>query len=514
MSATVARFRQRSAPHIALMLLASSALSALTLAVSPAALAGDCILGERLCNNLGTIGTGGNGPNPGGSHGNPGTPGTGGSGSQLPVGYWSRGDQGYFETGARPPAQIGGRGGAWTDDSNVYHYQGKCDGNITWQDANGRTYREPHLGWSWWLIGYTDRDHIDDDPSDGVDFGSKKKAVSGGYECIEPPRYYDTTYRCAAYADAYLIGPIYNSDTTVQDPRRDYDRQLSAFEKSGRRDVSKCQDESFYFGESPRPWGQYQMVGQLHSRRCTIRTYYTPDARTGRIPSPEVLACAGPTPSPVVRDWLELFCEAPYVHTRWHRPGTHSFTTADCMGGGSTWDCGPQVSQKPTFAGRRGGPFEVLDDGKQRRAAWATVQPTGDLRNIRQRRAALLLEHGSSPVRAGESKNGSNQPYFTNPKNESTFSGWRGAATGSSNTAWDLAFLAPGEAGHPWAAAPRWTFKADFLSYIPDITWDLGAGSYTYELAPVWITAPAKCDGQPVEVDVHRARNSSGPLSR
>ena len=70
--------------------------------------------------------------------------------------------------------------------------------------------------------------------------------------------------------------------------------------------------------------------------------------------------------------------------------------------------------------------------------------------------------------------------------------------------------MAPGVANSPWTAQPTSAFTGEFLTYLPaGLTYNLFNGAWVVtSWKPFWYTADETCAGDPIELNVFRARNS------
>lgn len=470
------------------------------------------------CGLCGSVGGAGNNPgsgtgnNPGPS--NPGGPSGGGGGSGGGcTGFGCGGNTGaeafgFSDSGrgffpSQPPNRLGGSG-PFTSDSRVIRYGGKCAGNDRWS-IGGRSYSAPYIGWTWQY----NAERIVAAGSVAGGSNGQVRVISGSYGCIKPPHYRDDLIACPISAKGTIRGPMLNGDGV---PSKTYPQPVkkSSFERGGRTSPTLCEQSLRYAvnGNSVLVnYGQYELRLQLSMARCNIRTYTTRDQRTGRIPPREVLGCGPTYVAKTARAEAELICQDPEIHYYWSR-GKYNYSLKDCDNG-DKWSCGPTLTQRPTFAGVLGNKIiGVLDDGKARRASWANPRPTGNFRNMRDRASRLMYRDGS-PFRVGASRNGATQPFLVEPKNQLWHGNWKGTAGGTTRTGFDLSFMAAGVSGSPWTARPEWRFTADFRFMVPKLVLDTETGQLTHTRTYIWKELTGTCIGQPVRLDVHRARNST-----
>jgi hypothetical protein len=499
-------------------------VAALPLTLASPAFAGECPITG--CVTTGNDGNGGQGDvNPNQDQGGgseetetytPGS-GDGGSGGVVTPGTWTWAGKAWLPT--EPPTPMGGtgfRGKLWSPDSNVYRWSSvnRCAGTA-WTDPNGKAYG--FLGTSWFLSGTHRPPYIDEGSEDIIP--DTYTATAGGYECIEPPKYRIEPWDCILGANGAYKGPMMNGESPVRPSREvKFEYEQSDFVQGGKRSLTDCRKSQKFNFETPslKFWGQYEIGAQAQMQTCEYYEYFTINQRTGTW-NQNYLDCRGGPKYWVnpADDRVELFCPPPHLHKpggEWHTD--HSYNAEDCKGGpGATWTCGPVPT--PVFNGRTSpnGKFEVLDDGKDRRLKWDRPAISGDVRNIENRTVNLALGRDVSPFRAGETTNGSRQPFKVVPDVDEWRSGWRQAmpADNNSETGWDMAFMAPGVPGKPFAVTPRWAFQAEFLTQrVSNVRIDPFTNQTFFTFEDYWYTADASCPGAPAELDVYRARNSQG----
>lgn len=519
--------------RIALVCAMLGALLSVAALTAPAANADTC----DLCG--GTNGSGSTGTSTPGLPGQPGQDppegdGLGGSGGGMTNGAFAWFDVVWAP--AKPPGTIPNAGffdQSWDLDNSISRsYAGKCEGKHTWQDGN-ITRSADWLGTKWSLSGYHTPPYMD--PENGFEIPDKYTATAGGYECIPPPEYKVYSWTCVIKGQATWHGPMNNgygipAKTVKEDPI------FTKFAKTGRDDPALCADPAdFNFTVNGLDdWGQYNLKGATTLQRCEYTAYTTINLKTGKREK-NTLDCSGGATWTVnpVDDKLELFCQSPYRHKGVFHTG-HNFTAQDCktpngipVTGEYTWTCGPTPT--PELDGREGPSFEILDDGKPGTLRWRQPEPSGSLRHpvskkmeeVGAKKVRLALGSKSSPVRDGESANGSRQPYIVdsdpNPKSEDPSvdmwrSGWHQAQASSSNyTGWEVSFMAPGVADKPWTVAPTWSFEADFLTKrVSGFVMDPDTGEWEVTLEDYWYRATETCSGDPADISVFRARSNHG----
>lgn len=492
-------------------LLASGAVILTVLVAIPTAASADeppCIP-EELC--MGDDGSG-NGPLPGTPGPNPGIPsdpdgdgggGGCGTGCGTPDGYFSSLDRFYGDLHAPPVFACRGNCGDEERTSGPSaHYGGRCLGGNQWGDWDGVETFESGI--------YQDG---------GDDIGDFVTYTGASYDCISAAAYTIEDFDCIHRWRAWAIGPVGNPEVAEAlpyywpDTGHQWRSDVSAFSKSDRTNPALCRRSYAVRVAAPlTEYGKYQLDVVPEMLHCKLKTYYRVDARTSVIPDPEVINCMGPIDGANLQARAQLFCEDPGWTSDWS--GHHLFTTEDCLNSAAgIWNCGPQVDRLPRFAGEVADPVGVLDDGKDRRLRWRTVSPEGSLRNIEDEQTRLQFRGGSPYRTSSLGPASSDQPFVVNPTIDSWVHGWGGMG-GGGNTDFMVNFQAPGSPDAPWTARSQWKFTAEFLMTQVSIDgwfFDPGTGVFEphYSTTKVWKRMPARCNGQPAEIDVSRARNAS-----
>lgn len=360
----------------------------------------------------------------------------------------------------------------------------------------------------------------------GEDVGTTVEYRTAWYDCIPAAAWDETPITCVHRFEAAAEGPMGNPEVASLQPHywpdlADYPgggpwrSPVSDFSKSDRTDPDLC-EKSYSVAIRKRLdyYGKYRLDVVPSFLHCTLRTYYREDPRTSVIPPPEIRNCVGPAPGAAVQAFAQMFCERPGWRPDWFGANSRTFTTDDCLDNANgIWKCGPEVNRVPRYDGERADPVGVLDDGKDRRLRWATVDPEGDLRYIEDKETRIQFRAGS-PYRIGSlGPASSDQPFVSNPAINDWVGGW-GAAGGSGNTDYMVNFQAPGSPNAPWTARAQWRFTAEFLMtkvIINGWFFDPETGRLVPDFSTVeeWVRLPARCNGVPAEIDVNRARNSS-----
>lgn len=469
----------------------------------------------------GNVSVGGNrgtgGPTGGGEKEGASNPYSGSAGPRVAVpsnAYYDEG-RGFFPS--QPPGSIGCTGGSCTDGSRTYHYRGQCNGSTAWG---------PYIGWEWAISGYWyTGDHDYEDTAAGDDLATTKLEItSGGYGCIEPPRYQDRgPYACPWEATAEVMGRKPFTWQTLDSTTQATDFQRSAgYSGDDTYNPNLCDSEfTLPYSKSFSEWGRYELKMTGFTRSCMYRVYSTVNAQTGQKPRNYMHSCSAPIPAAWDNDRLQIFCANganPNGYTKdWS--GNWQFTTADCPAGepGSLWGCFPQGGApkglSPKFAGvSNQGRFEVLDDGKDRPARWNQPDPWGVKKVFEETKKTRLLYDQGTPFRAGKKPWDNTQPFVVTPQVDVFTSGWDVRGTAANKSTWDLNFQGSGLKGDPWTAHPQWYFEALFPHTevtIESITTGAGGTSYTVSTKTVYLREDATCEGQPIALDAHRARNQS-----
>jgi hypothetical protein len=332
-----------------------------------------------------------------------------------------------------------------------------------------------------------------------------KKQTTSRYTCLEPPRYKDTTSNCAAYATSTAKGP-YRNPTVAATTFFNSGQINSPFVKGGKKKPSLCTTGmSLTFAAGSPHYGQYQMDSKIYSIACTIRTYTTKHARTGKIPPTEVRGCSAPFLRQAVTGKWQQFCQAPGYALNWS--GSRSYTADECASSTSgLWTCGPQINQWPTWAGLAANrPVSVIDDGKNRLARWNSPSLTG-ITGVRNKLVRLDYRSGT-PFRAGKGANADTQPFVTAPAADQWANGWAGVSKANGKSDWNVNFQAAGMPGQPWTSVPQWKFTGDFLVKQVTVTGvTMPGGKLTTKVTNKRATMTATCTGKPLQVNATRAR--------
>lgn len=462
-----------------------------------------------------------------------GTSGGGGSGGIAVPGTFS--DRGIVWLPNAPYSPMGKAphwGVLWSDDSKVYRWNSvnKCSGTA-WTDENGVGFG--YLGTEWWISGTYVTAFTD--PSDPTLSIITYTATDGGFKCIDPPKYNIYDWQCFIGGNASYTGPRRNAESPVVAERTTgLGYKQSIFAQTGKDDPFRCLNPERLYWEvnNLKALGQYDLQTTARMQECEYYDYYT-RSRKADVNDTDYLTCAGGRKydAPAETDKLELFCEAPGRHRVFHN-NSHTFSYADCrVPGGNPdpntpdWSCGPVPA--PVFNGRTSpnGGFTVLDDAKERKLKWDRPDPSGGIRNLKNKTVRLAFVNPTdrmSPYRAGEVANGPRQPFTVDADERDNHqrlsvdewrSGWNQAmpAANDTQTGWDLAFMAPGVAAKPWKVAPTWAFDAEFLRYVPgEVKVDIQTGNWTVDMVEEWVDGNADCSGDPATLDVYRARNNQG----
>lgn len=464
-------------------------------------------------------GTGGGGN--GGDTGNPGTPGgpggptPGGNGGGLPDNYTV--ESGHWWAPGGPPGRIG-RNLLPIGGIGYLHWNGGAgwSSDLSGAGCAGSTQWGNFIGGEWWFAYSTlveDASVAGDDNSTAPHMIVHETTRAGAYTCYDPPHYNDASVQCPHSGKAILRGNNPFSWRVIASPPR----ELSPFAAGGMNDPALCnQDYSFSFNKQISDYGRYQLDVTGRSVSCTIRTYTTPNKRTGSIPPPEVVRCGAPHVTVSVSPRLQVFCPDPGYSRNWS--GNWLFTTEDCENAPvsqAIWGCFPQGGDRaggdPLFANRHSATnrFEVLDDGRPRPLRWDAPNPWGVASIFNDTKRTRLQYMSGQPFREGSPVTSPDQPFVTAPPAGTWVDGWRIAGGRSQYAA---AFQSAGGADDsPWVARPQWYFEGMFPVTQVTITGiDMPSGTPVVETSTVLKRLAATCTGKPVSIDVYRARSSSG----
>ena len=455
---------------------------------------------------------GGGGSSSGGSNSSGGGGGTGGTGSGSGLSQAVRTESGSGFYPSRPPASLrpaisilpgsnvsiprwnGGSG--WRSDINGF----SCAGSTPYGN---------YIGWTW-RVSYI----VETLTAQGaVGESGVTSITSANYTCIEPPNFTESQVWCAWQIGARITGPYRNPRVSAEVL---LDRTVNARFVST-RSVRDCDNYTFrnFDVKDPVEYGRYLSVARGYQVACTLRNYTTRDKRTGSVPATEIRNCNTSRTRLYSRNTVraQLFCPRPGFALNWG--GNHTYTAEECLTGDpGRWNCGPTVNRTPTFAGRKADPVQVLDDGEVRKVRWGILNPR-NVRNITDKYTRLQFLEGT-PYRRDAAGNGlapnsSRQPFVTSPKLNSWTSGWRGTASGSTGTTFDVRFFEAGETGEPWRARPQWSFSGSVPATavrIESFDWQTGTMNYSTYTTRLRVE-DVKCTGQPMSANVFRARNSS-----
>lgn len=345
------------------------------------------------------------------------------------------------------------------------------------------------------------------------------------YTCIDPPHYTDYQVMCGYDVGAEVWGPRNNGyDPPVPYQKLHSEKHLTPFARGGMRDINLCQ-QSFQVTvrKKLRDLGRYEMKAVGRQIPCTFRDYYTADARTGKVPEDRIIGCdtSRARPYSVQNPKLQIFCPPPYYTRDWS--GSWKFNFEECQETreqSRIWQCGPEVSQPPTFDGvsTPDGRYQVLADGKKRLVVWKTPTITGNVRGVTGKKVRfefMKVQSGpdkgkwGTPYRSDEPHQGKHQLYVADPGLHTRFwDGWTGAkGVPSGMTGVYLAFYKAGYPERPFTVRPVWHFEAKFPIKAVEIqSIDWRTGKMDVRLVDEWVEGSAKCYGKPVQIDVFRAR--------
>jgi len=363
---------------------------------------------------------------------------------------------------------------------NAPGYAGQCAGTTPWG---------PYIGVHWIYYRYYNG-------GDGTGTGTEIDN-DAEYECVDPPHYNDQAIRCAYSVGGIGLGPMNNP--AVPSRTINFPTTLSAFVTSGMKSVALCgqnfvQNFDYYSDQ----YGRYELDATGRQVACTQRIYTTPDARTGAIPPTEIVACGGTFPYDNASVRWQVWCGG--VSLGWNP--NHEFTEMECGDGtaNAKWAC--NTDGPPNFDGRTATSYQVLDDGKTRNAKWNAPNLTGEVRNPRNKATSFVMQKGSTPIREGVAQNAPNQPVVGTPSLGSPHGGWFDTL----GINWQQA----GFPGKPSVTVPTWTFTADFAhTTVTGITFNPQTGVINLRTGIAYVPANAFCGGEPLTVDVNRARSSN-----
>lgn len=353
-------------------------------------------------------------------------------------------------------------------------------------------------------------------PSDTLNASTENRILlaDSGYACIDPPHYRDQQLMCAHSIGAQAYGP-YRNPFVAASKFYDVAPQPTPFVTGGMQDFNACRNlYTANFDATTSAYGQYLIRATGYQTACTYRVYTTRNAQTGAFPASHFTGCNGVFPFRVTEARLQLFCPEPGFTLDWS--GNHAFTPEECLTTNDPrWSCGPQPSQSPFYAGLPGPRVEVLDDGQNRLAEWATPVLTG-VQNVTDQSMMLMFD-GGTPFRTGKDANAPTQPFVVSPEGVNrSVSGWAGAST-RGTSGWNINFQEagikdqPGTAqDQPWTAHPSWRFRADFpVTEVTVRSMNVMTGQLTVATRTVFVNMTSTCTGQPLAVDVVRARTSN-----
>ncbi|MGV8845808.1 MAG: hypothetical protein ACOH1Y_11540 [Propionicimonas sp.] len=322
---------------------------------------------------------------------------------------------------------------------------------------------------------------------------------SASYSCIDPPHYDDQDWKCADTVGATADGP-YNNPEVPASRFFSAGPTPSPFKASGQKSLALCGvafNQSFVV--AMKELGQYKLTATGMQVPCTVRHYTTPNAKTGVIPADFIVSCGAPYPYSVQSVKAQVWCSG--YSLDWS--GNHSFLQDECKEVPGRWTCGPTITAAPKFSGVTvpATGIGVLGDGAKRPTKWAGPTLSGQMRSVRLKQSKLFVDPGSTPYRAGQSVNGSTQPFVADPYLNSWLTGW--------TKIWNIGFQEASMPTKTWQATPSWLFKADFATTtISRVTINWTTGAVAATTTTTWVPGTGQCDGTPFVASVNRARNT------
>jgi hypothetical protein len=310
--------------------------------------------------------------------------------------------------------------------------------------------------------------------------------------CAKPP-YVDTTGECSWSVGGSAVGATGNPAVT---PKTTQFAEVGTPFANGKRTLAACDDPmTAPFGTVMTDWGHWTLGTHGQRATCTFRLH-----NGGR---EEFRGCGTPYQVRPRTFRATLSCQG--VEWGVHAQRSFAVTACDPPGGGPDPICGDAVNQQPTYLGGRGR-VKRMDDGTYGTAIWATPVPQG-ITSLRKTTVRLDVDEASTPHRgAGVKADHRSQPFMAREGFALRHVAWAGTPA----TTWDIAFLAAGSSKAPWTARPTWAFEGDMQVSSPVVTGvDPVTGQPTIESVTRTITVFGECTGQPLLVDIFRARNSN-----
>lgn len=308
--------------------------------------------------------------------------------------------------------------------------------------------------------------------------------------CVYPPSPILTTIYCPLWLSGVITGPQGNpvvSSRTIENTGR----RTTAFENSGRKDLSKCGTSPWTLTvRSPiTELGKYTATVQGRVAKCTRRDY------PGSSQPSDIKSCS----LQPVQTWTSraaLWCNG-YSTSGW--PPGHSYTMDECLTRGTgTAQC--TMNGAPKYGGLTGSPVEAFHDGRNRTVAFPALRVTGQVRNVKV--SGTTIRASGTPAREGAAQNGDTQPYVAGIK--------FGTKYAKDITSFPLNFQSAGFPGKPFTVNKTSTFTAQFLRQSFTITaLDLRTGQMSTSTTQRWVSDRGTCVSRPLTIDVLRARNTN-----
>lgn len=436
------------------------------------------IAGPTAAADWGTGGTGDDKPSkPKPSKPKPGSGGSSGSGGgDLPAGYWSA------------SGTVWGNPASKTIKTSSKTTTLRCSGGNSWGKF---------LGMRWTAWGRTG----------GLSTGTGQTLDGTTKACVDAPHFLIENRRCVTKVTGAISAVYSNADGTPVS-HVNLGTSKTAFEKSGRKDMSKCSStfsKSFTYSEDR--WGQYNGTAVASEVVVTQKRFTTANARTGKRPATQTLSVGAERKVNPVSVWWSQSCS----HGVEKGKKSRDFTGDGCKTDDSTseWKCVLPSTAFPYLSEvRNNQPIDVFHDAKKRPLTWKTL-PTvsGDVRKVTAKKVRLDYLSGS-PWRSGVAVAAKNQHFGGTPALGSWLDGWNAGGSAGQAT-WQMRFYKAGLPGKPLALRPTYGFTAEFKHVYATVTGIKSDGTLVFSKKSKWSKSSATCLGIPSRLAIVRSRISN-----